>query len=150
MLILTVGHLRWLWLLLRHYPGSLAQSMLEQGGLARWYSAALLGWCSPSVCCLYSYVVGVGGISVVLCCCHDFPSPPVQLNSVFADRVSFFLCACQVCLVGPACKVPSWWVFRPGSRHSIGELNPANPSSNWRDFLPRPTLARVPRDASKY
>ena len=117
---------------------------------ARTRRPALLGRCSCSVCCLYSLVVDVGGISVVLCCCYDFPSSPLQLESVFVDRVSFFLCACQVCLMGPACEVPSRWVFRPGSRHSIGELHPANLSSSCRDCRPRPTLARVPRDASKY
>ena len=56
--------------------------MREQGGPARWWGAALLRWFflfrlldtedfggapSFSVCCLYSFVVDVGDISVVSC-----------------------------------------------------------------------------------
>ena len=42
---------------------------------------------SFSVCCLYSFVVDVGGISVFLCSCYDFPSSRLQFDPILVDRV---------------------------------------------------------------
>ena len=66
---------------------------------------------SFSVCCLYSFVVDVGGISVVLCGCYDFPSWPLQFDLVFVDRVYLSWTACHFCEVGPVGEVPLWRKF---------------------------------------
>ena len=74
---------------------------------ARWSGAALLGWCSFSVRCRYSLVVDVGGTSVFLCCCYNFPSSPLPTPYSWIMSRSSWVHATSV-----------WWVQPPNSHLS--------------------------------